>query len=175
MPGGPRRHSGPSGSLWQIWPRTGRGPRHENRPLLIRQAGQHRGNLLDSSMLTSIWLINSQSVERPSSATKLSRDNLDEMAHCHTKIILKVLTISWEASAPPKATRCCCWPLWTASVWPSDCCRSRSMAASQRPSPTNACTRCSLKRRDFAMTKRRRSARRSATVTTRPIRMAGRA
>ena len=72
----------------------------------MRQARQHRGNLLDSSMLTSIWLINSQSVERPSSATKLSRDNLDEIAHCHTKIIPKVLTIYCEASAPPKATRC---------------------------------------------------------------------
>jgi hypothetical protein len=36
------------------------------------------------------------------------------------------------------------------------------------PSAMRACTRCSLKKRSFAMTKRHRSARRSATVTTCP-------
>ena len=46
------------------------------------------------------------------------------------------------ASRTPKATRYCCWRSFNASVWPSACCRSRSMAASQRPSATNACTRC---------------------------------
>jgi hypothetical protein len=95
MPGGSRRHSGRSGSVWQIRPRTGKGPHHDNRPLLIRQAGQHRGEP-PRQPDAHINMVNKLSIRRhdPVQTLTLWRDNLDEMAHCHARIVPGGLTIA---------------------------------------------------------------------------------